>query len=181
MILIFLADGFEEVEALAVVDILRRANLNVSMVGVTGSWVKGAHGIRVECDTEIEKLKPSEDIEAVILPGGMPGTTNLDKSPAVESLVRYAYEYGKLVCAICAAPIVLARLGILDGCNAVCYPGFEKYLKNAKISEDYVCRDGKVITAKGMGVAIDFALEIAKYFIGEAATAELRETLMCNE
>jgi 4-methyl-5(b-hydroxyethyl)-thiazole monophosphate biosynthesis len=72
-------------------------------------------------------------------------------------------------------------LGILDGRNAVCYPGFEKYLKNAKISEDYVCRDGKVITAKGMGVAIDFALEIAKYFIGEAATAELRETLMCNE
>ena len=123
MIFLFLANGFEEVEALAPLDILRRAGKEVTTVGIGGSLITGAHGITVRADTTDAELK-LHDIEAVILPGGMPGTSNLDASPVVDAALAAADKAGAYLCAICAAPMVLGRRGYLEGHRAICYPGF---------------------------------------------------------
>jgi protein deglycase len=180
MIYVFFAPGFEEIEGLTAVDILRRAKLDVAAIGVGSKEVTGSHAIEIICDYEIGQVKPDDSLEAVILPGGMPGTLNLDKSPEVQAFIDYAYQNNKLLCAICAAPIILGRKKLLCEREAVCFPGFEDELKGAKLSKKYVCRDGYIITAKGMGVSIDFAIEIAKAFIGDRAAIELKESLQCQ-
>lgn len=178
MIYLFLAEGFEEIEALAPLDILRRAGRCVQTVGVTGTVVTGAHGIPVVCDTAADSL--TEQPEAVILPGGMPGTLNLEKSAAVCESVRETYARGGLVCAICAAPSVLGHMGLLQGKKATCYPGFEKELKGAELSADSVCRDGNLITAKGAGVALDFGFCIAEALCGADASKKIHDAMQCR-
>lgn len=160
MIYCFLADGFEEVEALAAVDMIRRAGVELKTVGVGSKIICGAHGIRVESDIEEKDVVLDEKTDAVILPGGMPGTVNLEKNDVVQQSIDFAVENNKLICAICAAPSILGHKGILEGKEAIAYPGFENELKGAKISEKSVVRDGNIITAKGAGVAVDFGLEI---------------------
>ena len=177
MILVFLAEGFEEVEALATVDVLRRAGLEVKTVGVTGATVSGSHSISVVCDTTIDAVEPDESIEAVVLPGGMPGTLNLEKDEKVNSFIDYAYANGKYVCAICAAPSILGKKGLLEGKEAICFPGFEEYLYGASVSDKSVCVDGKIITAKACGVALKFGKVIAEQFIGKEKADKLWETL----
>ena len=177
MILVFLAEGFEEVEALATVDVLRRAGLAVKTVGVTGATVSGSHSIPVVCDTVIDAVEPDGSIEAVVLPGGMPGTLNLENDEKVNSFIDFAVANGKYVCAICAAPSILGKKGLLEGKEAVCFPGFEEYLYGAKLSENSVCVDGKIITAKACGVALKFGKVIAEQFIGKEKADELWETL----
>ena len=177
MILVFLAEGFEEVEALATVDVLRRAGLEVKTVGVTGATVSGSHSISVVCDTTIDAVEPDESIEAVVLPGGMPGTLNLEKDEKVNSFIDYAYASGKYVCAICAAPSILGKKGLLEGKEAICFPGFEEYLYGASVSDKSVCVDGKIITAKACGVALKFGKVIAEQFIGKEKADKLWETL----
>lgn len=129
MIYIFLANGFEEVEALATVDVLRRADLNVKIVGVGSDVITGAHGISTVCDATDGDLTPGEDIEAVILPGGMPGTLNLERSDRVNAFIDYAFENGKLLCAICAAPSILGHKGMLRGKKRSASPGLKASLK----------------------------------------------------
>lgn len=180
MIYIFLANGFEEVEALATVDVLRRADLNVKIVGVDSDVITGAHGISTVCDVTDGDLTPSEDIEAVILPGGMPGTLNLEKSDKVNAFIDYAFENGKLLCAICAAPSILGHKGMLKGKKAVCFPGFESELEGAELSESFVVSHGNIITAKGMGSAVKFGLAIASVFVGEAKARKIEESLQCS-
>ncbi len=158
MIYLFLADGFEEIEALATLDILRRADLPVLTVGVTGETVTGAHSISVEADISIGEVEPDR-MEALILPGGMPGTTNLEKSEDVMALLAFAAENNILICAICAAPMILGKKGLLAGKRATCYPGFEKYLTGATL-EKGVIKDGNIITASGAGVALSFGYTI---------------------
>ena len=175
MIYIFLANGFEEVEALATVDVLRRADLNVKIVGVGSDVITGAHGISTVCD-----LTPGEDIEAVILPGGMPGTLNLERSDKVNAFIDYAFENGKLLCAICAAPSILGHKGMLRGKKAVCFPGFESELEGAELSESFVVSHGNIITAKGMGSAVKFGLAIASVFVGKAKAKKIEESLQCS-
>ena len=165
MIYVFLADGFEEVEAIAPIDVLRRCGLEVCTVGVTGAVVTGSHHIPVRCDTGIESADFS-DVEAVVLPGGMPGTLHLKESSAVTDAVRSAYEQDKIVAAICAAPSVLGEMGLLKGKEAICFPGFEDKLLGARLSASPVCQDGTVITAKGAGVALEFGAKIAACFVG---------------
>ena len=177
MILVFLAEGFEEVEALATVDVLRRAGLEVKTVGVTGATVSGSHSISVVCDTTIDAVEPDESIEAVVLPGGMPGTLNLEKDEKVNSFIDYAYASGKYVCAICAAPSILGKKGLLEGKEAICFPGFEEYLYGASVSDKSVCVDGKIITAKACGVALKFGKVIAEQFIGKEKAVKLWEPL----
>lgn len=177
MIYVFLAEGFEEVEALATVDVLRRAGLDVKTVGVTGNVVSGSHSIPVVCDTVIGNIKPDENIQAVVLPGGMPGTTNLEKSEEVNSFIDYAVGNGKYVCAICAAPSILGKKGLLEGKEAICFPGFEEYLYGAKVSDKSVVADGKIITAKACGVALKFGKVIAEQFIGKEKADMLWESL----
>lgn len=180
MIYIFLANGFEEVEALATVDVLRRASLKVVMVGVGSDVITGAHGISVVCDAIDSAVSPSGDLEAVILPGGMPGTLNLEHSETVNAFVDYAAEHNKLICAICAAPSILGHKGLLKDKTAVCFPGFESELEGAKLSDSFVVTDGNIITAKGMGSAVKFGIAIGTEFVGEDKMKKIEESLQCS-
>lgn len=180
MIYLFLADGFEEIEALAPLDILRRAGKDVCTVGVTGKTVTGSHGIPVVCDASVEDVDPDETPEAVILPGGMPGTKHLDESMFVCAFTKAVYKNGGMVCAICAAPSVLGHIGILSGKNATCFPGFESELTGAILSEESVCRDGNVITARGAGVALDFGFAIVSALCGDETAKKLASAMQCR-
>lgn len=177
MIYCFLADGFEEVEAIAPIDMLKRASLEVKTVGVTGETVTGAHGINVVADCRISDITLDESIDAVILPGGMPGTLNLEKSDAVQKAIDFAVENKKYVCAICAAPSILGHKGLLKNKEAIAYPGFENDLEGAVISSDFVVTDGKFITAKGAGVAVDFGLEIVSQLCGKEKAESIRSQI----
>lgn len=181
MIDVFLAEGFEEIEALAVVDILRRAGHTVRMVavGVPHKQVAGAHGIVVEADVLEQGLTFSET-QAIVLPGGMPGTTNLEASPVVREAVLSSVREGKWVAAICAAPSILGHLGVLQGKRAVCYPGFEADLTGAQVQDSMVCQDGKLITGKGPGAAIEFGLKLAACLSGEGLAEQLRVAMQCQ-
>ena len=176
MIYLFLADGFEEIEALACVDILRRAGIEVKTVGVTGKTVAGAHGINVEADMLISEC--GFDAEMVILPGGSVGTDNLAASPEVAALVEDAAKRKAYVAAICAAPTVLGGLGLLEGRRAVCYPGLEDRLTGAKSSADRVCIDGKFITSRGPGTTSEFALTIVEILKGRQTADVLRKGML---
>lgn len=178
MIALFLADGFEEIEALATVDILRRAGYELVTVGVGSRQITGAHQIAVTADISEDQLT-IEDLNMVVLPGGMPGAKNLEKSPIVQQAVRYCLEHTRYVAAICAAPFILGHMGALQGRSAVCYPGYEEDLTDAKISAESVCVDHNIITAKGAGVAIPFALKIVEVLSGEQAANKLRVSMQC--
>ncbi len=203
MIVMFLAPGFEEVEALAPLDLLRRAGLEVVTVAVreaktnqlidklgrlgvsaTNLWdddrtVTGSHGIPVTADVT-EAALPGRlaraSLEAVILPGGMPGTTNLDASPVVEKTLELAAAKDAFLCAICAAPLVLGKRGYLNGKRATCFPGFEEYLTGATVGGK-VIRDGKIITAAGMGVAQEFGLEMISALVSPEKAGEIRAAI----
>lgn len=160
MVYCFLADGFEEVEAIAPIDMLRRAGVEVKTVGVTGEVVNGSHGIKVIPDIMIKDIVLDDALEAVVLPGGLPGATNLEESDDVQKAIDFAVDNGKFICAICAAPQILGHKGLLNGKQAIAYPGFEDELKGSVISKEYVVLDGQFITAKGAGVATEFGLKI---------------------
>lgn len=173
MIYLFLAEGFEEIEALTPVDVLRRAGLELKTVAVGKSkTVKGAHGIEVVADIlegELDNTVP----KAIILPGGMPGTVNLEESEIVIDTLTRSMINGSLVCAICAAPSILGISGYLKNKSATCYPGFESYLDGAKFTNERVVRDGNIITAKGMGCAAEFALCIVEALCGKEKADEV--------
>ena len=172
MIYMFLAEGFEEVEALAPLDLIRRAGLEIKTVGVGGKVITGSHGIPVTADmTDAELADNAPDM--VILPGGMPGTKNLDASETVHKAIADAVKNDAYLCAICAAPMILGKLGLLKGKNAVSYPGFESYLEGATVPSEKVVRDGKIITAKGMGAAIEFGLAIISALKDEKTADDL--------
>ncbi len=180
MVYCFLADGFEETEAIAPVDMLRRAGVTVKTVGIGKSVITGSHGISVICDLTDSELRLTDELDGVILPGGMPGTLNLDASQTVHSAVDFAVSHQKLVCAICAAPSILGRKGLLSGKKAIAFPGFEKELEGAIISKDPVVKDGVFITAKGAGVAVDFGLEIVAALVSRAKSDEIRSSIQCR-
>ena len=180
MVYCFLADGFEETEAIAPVDMLRRAGVTVKTVGIGKSVITGSHGISVICDLTDSELRLTDELDGVILPGGMPGTLNLDASQAVHSAVDFAVSHQKLVCAICAAPSILGRKGLLSGKKAIAFPGFEKELEGAIISKDPVVKDGVFITAKGAGVAVDFGLEIVAALVSREKSDEIRSSIQCR-
>lgn len=159
MLYMFLADGFEETEAIGTLDVLRRADVPVKTVGVTGAEVKGSHGVVIRADISAEDIDCSE-MSGVILPGGMPGTNKLCESERVLSSVKYCAENGMIIAAICAAPLILGRLGLLRGKRATCFPGFEDELVGAELTGDFVTRDGNIITARGAGAAMMFGAEI---------------------
>lgn len=179
MIYVFLADGFEEVEALTPVDVLRRAELEVRTVGVTGKVVRGSHGIPVTCDITEEQADPN-GLEMIVLPGGMPGTLNLEKSQVVQAFIAYAVEQGLPIGAICAAPSILGHLGLLDGRRVTCFPGFETQLGDAHYTAGPCEVDGSLVTARGAGVAMEFALALVEKLKGSERAALLRASLQCR-
>ena len=160
MIYVFLANGFEEVEALTPVDLLRRAGHEVATVGVGGKTITGSHGIAVGADLTESEIVLGNDLEMIVLPGGMPGTLNLEKSEAVQTAVDFCYDREICIGAICAAPSILGHKGLLEGREAIAYPGFETQLTGAKISDKSVVQDGSIVTAQGAGAAVPFALQL---------------------
>ena len=165
MLHVFLANGFEEIEALATVDVLRRVGLEVQTVSITETrTVRGAHGIPVQVDALLRRNSLLSS-DGFILPGGMPGAKNLMACEALKRAIIAHHQSGKLIAAICAAPIVLANAGILMDKKVTCYPGFEEQLKGAIVKNDMVVTDGNIITGKGPGAVLPFAFAIAKQFV----------------
>ncbi|MBQ9802342.1 MAG: DJ-1/PfpI family protein [Clostridia bacterium] len=179
MIYLFLANGFEEIEALCPLDLLRRAGLEVTTVGIGGEMIQGSHGITVAADIP-EGLFADSTPDMIILPGGMPGSKNLDESRVVDAALRVAAKNGCYIAAICAAPMVLGHRGLLAGKEAICYPGFEDHLTGAKISDKRVVRDGNIITAAGMGVALEFGLELVATLKGRDVADGLRRAVLAD-
>lgn len=175
---IFMADGCEEIEGLTVVDIVRRAGIDITTISISDKKeVAGAHGITFFADAKKDEVDFST-LDGIVLPGGMPGTTNLGADETVDKVIRGFAACGKLVAAICAAPSVLGQAGILNGKHATSYPGFEPKLTGAVTSEDSVVQDGNVITSRGMGTAIAFALEIVSYFTDKKTADKLAESII---
>lgn len=179
MIYMFLAHGFEETEALTPLDLMRRAGLEVTTVGIGGELVTGSHGITVQADIA-DSVFHDDAPDMVILPGGMPGTRNLDASPVVDAALRATAAHDGYLAAICAAPMVLGKRGLLKGKRAICYPGFEKFLDGAILSNRHVVRDGKTVTAVGMGAALHFGLELVAMLCGDLAAEELRASVIAD-
>lgn len=177
-VLVVLADGFEEIEAITPIDVLRRAGLEVLVAGVGKRQIEGAHGIKVEADIELEKYTGTPD--AVVLPGGLPGADNLKKSRAVSELLARMKKADKIIGAICAAPArVLVPSGMLDGKKATCYPGFEgEFTSKTTFMPDRVVRDGQVITSRGPGSALEFSLELVRNLVDERTASKLSEGLL---
>ena len=176
-IYVFLAEGFEEIEALTPIDVLRRAELNVLTVSVMEEQVvTGAHGVPVVADRMFADIH-LEDAEMLLLPGGLPGATNLDAQGLSDMIVAFATER-KPLAAICAAPLVFGNRGLLQGKKATCYPGFETYLTGAEYTAALVETDGNFITAKGPGAAMDFAFAIVEKYCGLEKVNELKQGMM---
>ncbi len=172
-IAIFLADGHEEIEALTVVDICRRCGLEIDMVSITeDNWVKSSHNVTVKTDLVFSQADFSE-YEMLVLPGGMPGTKNLEAHEGLMAQVDAFYKNGKYIAAICAAPSIFGHKGILKGRKACCYPGMENHLEGADVTGGPVEISDHVITSRGMGTAIDFALAIAGVFCGREKADEM--------
>ena len=170
---VFMANGCEEIEALTVVDLARRAGIEVAMISITGEkLVKGAHGIDFNTDIPAEYMD-FDMLDGIVLPGGMPGTLNLGANEYVQKIIAQFASEGKLVSAICAAPSVLGEAGLLNGKKATSYPGFEEKLLGAEISTDSVVVDKNIITSRGMGTAIDFALAIIEYMLDKETAEKL--------
>ena len=161
MVIVLLAEGFEELEALSPVDILRREGIDVKTVGIAGLDVKGAHGITVRADMTADEVDVAK-VSAVVFPGGMPGSLNLDASPYADKFITAATENGGHIAAICAAPLVLGRRGLLRGKNATCFPGFEGELAGANATGEAVVTDGNITTARDFRAAVAFGDELAR-------------------
>lgn len=180
MVYVFLADGFEEIEALTPVDILRRGGIDAITVGVTGRDVVSSHNIVVTADIMEEEIADFDGVEAIVLPGGMPGTTNLEKSEIVKSAIEYCSENDILIGAICAAPSILGHMGMLKDKHATAFPSFQKELDGAICNNGFVEKDGKIITARGMGVSVEFGLELLKELKGCDAANDVRNSIQCR-
>lgn len=178
-VIVFLADGFEEVEALTTVDYLRRMDIEAETVSITqNKEVKGAHDIPVLSDKKIDQIDNVDQYDGVVIPGGLPGATNLRDNPKVIDIVKRVNGNQKLTAAICAGPIVLERAGIIGGKKITSYPGFEDQLSGGIYQEQSVVRDGNIITARGPALAVDFAIEIVKYLLGEGKADELKAGIL---
>ena len=181
MIYVFLATGFEDIEALAPVDIMRRAGLKVQTVSITGERiVASAHGVGIAADILLSDVDfPKADM--LVLPGGLPGSTNLDACQPLTQAIKRHFEAGGAIAAICAAPLVFGHLGILQGRRATCYPGVDPELKGATYTAAIVERDGNIITGKGPAAAFEFGYTIVDFFLGEGASLPLRQGMIYAE
>ena len=178
---IMIANGCEEIEALTVVDLLRRAGIGIDMVSISGEKaVKGSHGICFETDLALEAFDP-EAYDGVILPGGMPGTRYLGECEKVTDTVKKYCREEKLTAAICAAPTVFGACGILEGRKAACYPSMEEGLTGAEVCFDEVVKDGSILTSRGMGTAIPFALAVIAHFLGQEAADAMAEKIVYRQ
>lgn len=181
MIYVFLADGFEETEAIAPIDMLRRAKCDVVTVGIGKTEITSSHKVPVKCDIADSQIVLDDKLELIVLPGGMPGTINLENSPVVDKAISYCVENNIHIGAICAAPSILGKKNLLNGKEATSFPDFRKFLFGATLSENKVVTDGIFTTAAGAGVAIDFGLELVKVLRGQEAKNTVKAAIQCAE
>ncbi len=174
---VLLANGFEDIEAMTIIDVLRRAELDVVTAAVSPGPVKSAHNVVVQADRNLADCA-QEAWDMVILPGGLPGATNLRDDPQVQQLLKNQAGQGKKIGAICAAPIALGKVGLLQGKKATCYPGFQDQLTGASCQEAPVVRDGNIITSRGPGTAMEFALQIVSDLKGKSTSDQLRKGML---
>lgn len=175
---VHLATGFEEIEAITIIDVLRRAGLNVIVTSVTDDYlVSGAHQVPVRADKLFTEVN-YDSVDMIVLPGGMPGAENLDRHEGLKSQIKNFHGNGKPIGAICAAPMVLGHLGLLEGKKAVCFPGFEKELKGASIGDTSTAVDGNVVTGRGVGAALNFSLQIVKMLQNEEKADKLAQSML---
>ena len=179
MIYVFLANGFEETEAIAPIDILRRNGQKVVTVGISEEVITSAHGITVVPDVTEVDISLSDEIDMIVLPGGMPGTLNLEKSRTVQDTIDFCAKNGKFIAAICAAPSIIGKKGLLKGKKATCFPGFEDFLEGAQCTGAPVEHDGNIITARGAGVALEFGLKLVELLSGKPASDKIKESMRC--
>lgn len=176
-ILVPLLEGFEEIEAITIIDVLRRAELPVVVAGDRAGPVRGAHGVDVSAEVALSDVRAAE-LRAIVLPGGMPGAQNLAENPRVQGLIKEVAGAGGTTAAICAAPWALATAGVHAGRTVTCYPGFQDKLKGGTFVEDRVVIDGPVITSRGPGTALEFALTLVGRFAGRDRERELTEGML---
>lgn len=180
MVYVFLANGFEELEALAPVDILRRAGVSVCTVGVGSDMITSSHGVTVKTDITADCIKLNETLEMIVLPGGLPGADNLENCPEVQATIDFCAENNRYVAAICAAPKILGHKGLMSGRYCTCFPGYESDMKGAIANGQSVVIDGSFITAKGAGVSLQFGLKLAEVLAGKEKAAALASSLQCK-
>lgn len=181
MIYVFLADGFEEIEAVAPIDIIRRAEKDVVTVGIGSDSIRSSHGIMMLADITDMQMVLDERVEMIVLPGGMPGTLNLEKSAAVQAAIDFCVEKNIPIAAICAAPSILGKKGLLKGKNATCFPGFEGFLEGAVLSPDSVVTDGNITTGVGPGAAIEFGLKLTEILVNDKKAAKIAAGMQCRK
>ncbi len=181
MIYVFLADGFEETEAIAPIDIIRRAEKDVITVGIGSDTVRSSHGITMLADITDMQVQLDDRLEMIVLPGGMPGTLNLEKSPVVQAAIDYCVDKSIPIAAICAAPSILGKKGLLKGKKAICFPGFEGFLDGAEISSESVVTDGNITTGVGPGAAIDFGLRLVDILVNDKKAAKVAAGMQCRK
>ena len=177
MVYVMLGTGFEETEAIAPIDLLRRAGISVLTVGINGKLIYGGHGIGVEADITMEEMDLS-NLEMIVLPGGLGGVKSIRESEQAMTAIRFAHENQKFVAAICAAPTILAQLGITDGLEAVCYPGCEEDMGSAQMVTAPCIRSGKVITGTSAGCAIPFGLALVSALKGQAEADRIAKQIV---
>lgn len=179
MVYILLGKGFEEIEAVAPMDILRRGGVDAAFAGIGGLCVEGAHGIAVNCDVNAEDIE-LENTDMLVVPGGLGGVESICASESAMGKIKQAGERGIALAAICAGPTVLYKLGILNGVKAVCYPGMEEEMPGVDFGDAPASVDGKIITGRGPGAALDFGFELLRYFKGGEAVEKLRKDMVCG-
>ncbi|HRU96109.1 MAG TPA: DJ-1/PfpI family protein [Ruminococcus sp.] len=180
MIYAFLAEGFEETEAVTPIDLLRRSGKKVITVGVGDNIIMGSHGIPVVTDTIAQEAPLTDELEMIILPGGMPGTLNLEKSEYVQAAIDFCTANNKYIGAICAAPSILGHKGLLKGRKAVCYEGFEAQLEGAVVLNAPVAVDENIITARGAGVAVQFGLALVEAVVSKEESVRQFNAILCE-
>lgn len=181
MVYVFLANGFEEVEALAPVDLMRRVEIPVTTVGIGGKVIEGSHGIKVVADITDAEFVYDDGVEMVVLPGGMPGTLELEKAICVNNAIDAAERDGKYIAAICAAPSILGHKGLLRGKKACCYPGFEEQLIQANATTDRVTIDGNIITARAAGTAYEFSHKLIEVLRDKETADGVLASILCKK
>ena len=174
---VLLADGFEEVEAMAIIDVLRRADITVVIAGLHAGHIESARNVKVIPDTTIDMIR-ADNFDMLVLPGGQPGADNLNADERVKDLIREFYDKGKLTGAICAAPYVLANAGVLEGRQATAYPTFKDRLGNALYQDKNVVIDGKVFTSKGPGTALHFGVAIVERLVGRERAEAVKDAML---
>lgn len=179
MIIVFFAHGFEEIEGITAVDVLRRGDVEVKTVGIGSKTVTGAHGVTIHCDMQESEVNVNK-IKGIVLPGGMPGTTNLDKSNTVHKAIDYCVQNNLTIGAICAAPMILGERGLLDGRTATIFPGMEEHLKGATYENRKAIVDGNFVTGNGPASATAFALKVLEQLTDEETASKVAEGMQCG-